>query len=1308
MSKKPEGDVPDAIRPYLNEIADRLWAGRAAVMIGAGFSKNASQGFPDWVQLGDIFYEKAHGAKPDPNKHKYLNVLRLAEDVQAAIGRPALENLLRSAIPDREFEPSDLHETLLNLPWVDVFTTNYDTLLERASTKVVTRRYATVVNKEDIPYAIKPRIVKLHGSFPSERPFIITEEDYRCYPREYAPFVNTVQQALLENTLCLIGFSGDDPNFLQWTGWIRDNLGKDKSQKVYLVGMFDLSPTRLQLLAQRGITAVDLSCWPGAAKHNYKHALSQFFRHMQSKNPKSLDWPDRPRTMPPQQNENREDTIKKITEQWRGERQAYPGWLILPYSTRETLWQYMRQWLYYFPSLGELTPGLDIQYAFELIWRLERCLLPILPKLAVSCEKLLERYWPFPTSASKIPSFYQFDEKAHHELPWNDIRQAWLAIALAMLRSHRENGEVDKWKKEKKRIDSVVHYLSDEQKEFLQYEGFLFDLFNLDLSGAKKLLEKWRPSNSLPYWMAKRAAALAEIGMHDKTDDQILSSLINTRQQGGNYTGAPRCLAVSNEAYQMVLLRCLRGANWRKANANATLEEEELMKRQLRDEWEERQNEPNADNEASTTINPAKKFNSFDDEWNDLYTKRDNIRKTEWDQLLDSVRRELDWSKRKQENARWDELKAFRCDPWNELQMFELQLNKPPIKKSGTTEKNGFDIGRLIRTHRIDGIDQEAFTAYSFLRFCEEVGLPFRIGSAGATVASAIGCLQRIASDSPFWAIATLMRTGDAKGVDNLFSRESIYRLTTSEADEWATRYLDALNKCREQIHTNDTFRSYNYGYRLAQVIPEVISRLCCKCSIGMRRKIIYFIIDVYASPFKVNYSNVDSLIRRLINSMSNVERYNLVPDLLEISYPGGGHTSVQINFPNPFLLLGLAQKPESDKAALEIASGLVDRLLQQAVMNDAGQRQWAIISLVTLYKLQLLTPEQSTKLGDAIWAHTDESGLPKNTGFYIFVFLNLPHPANCNPIELLKAYLRKASFPIQNPQDKGVAITHGNIPIVHEIIGAKSIWTAKDVEDILQRLLEWWNADKGRLNDNERSTAGFSSIPEEFRLRLSRIADVLSEVVIPKLGTECTDATKSSLSQLLLEMRNAGLPVITAETASLNIYPDRNVDVYKRIKESLTSNQDDIVKDGCRALEKILLGTTNVSASAVELDPVPILIGYPTWSHTHFVSRAIWIIIQILKIMPQKYSGNLEDATLKRLERLLDETSYGNNDLNMTFEERLEVRRIAAMCAGTLWKHYNSNHLSLPDTIQKWREACLSDNEFSEIKNAWTDNAME
>lgn len=66
-----------------------------------------------------------------------------------------------------------------------------------------------MVNSNDAP-----RIIKLHGSFPSQRPFIITEEDYRTYSKRFAAMVNTVQQALLEKVFCMIGFSCEDSDFL--------------------------------------------------------------------------------------------------------------------------------------------------------------------------------------------------------------------------------------------------------------------------------------------------------------------------------------------------------------------------------------------------------------------------------------------------------------------------------------------------------------------------------------------------------------------------------------------------------------------------------------------------------------------------------------------------------------------------------------------------------------------------------------------------------------------------------------------------------------------------------------------------------------------------------------------------------------------------------------------------------------------------------------------------------------------------------------------------------------------------------------
>ncbi len=253
--------VPD--QSHINRVREALWKqpdSCASVMVGAGFSCNAmkagpdSRPFPIWKEVAEMLctklYPPGDGERLERAKAEASGTsgfLRLAQEYEAAFGRDALHRFIKKMVPDNDLVPDELHIRLLRLPWRDVFTTNWDTLLERARIHVADRAYSVIRTPEALPSAPNPRIVKLHGSFPSHVPFIFTEEDFRKYPKKFAPFVNTVQQAMMETVLLLIGFSGDDPNFLHWSGWVRDNLGKS-SPKIYLAGWLDLSPHRRRML----------------------------------------------------------------------------------------------------------------------------------------------------------------------------------------------------------------------------------------------------------------------------------------------------------------------------------------------------------------------------------------------------------------------------------------------------------------------------------------------------------------------------------------------------------------------------------------------------------------------------------------------------------------------------------------------------------------------------------------------------------------------------------------------------------------------------------------------------------------------------------------------------------------------------------------------------------------------------------------------------------------------------------------------------------------------------------------------------
>ena len=185
------------------------------------------------------------------------NPLRIASEYEAAFKRQKLESFIRSHVPDSGHRPGPIHELLLQLPWRDVFTTNYDTLLE-ANGGLPAGHTNRSRRSRNLTTAISPRIIKLHGTLPSQTPFIITEEDYRIYPKLFAPLVNTVRQSLIENSFVLLGFKGDDPNFLEWIGWIRDEL-EDHHAPIYLTGVYSLDHVQRSLLAKRGVTPIDLA-----------------------------------------------------------------------------------------------------------------------------------------------------------------------------------------------------------------------------------------------------------------------------------------------------------------------------------------------------------------------------------------------------------------------------------------------------------------------------------------------------------------------------------------------------------------------------------------------------------------------------------------------------------------------------------------------------------------------------------------------------------------------------------------------------------------------------------------------------------------------------------------------------------------------------------------------------------------------------------------------------------------------------------------------------------------------------------------
>ena len=843
-------DVPQKvqkIKPYLDQIADRLWSYSAVVMVGAGFSQNAEpvgsvpEPFPSWNTLGDIFYRKLHGRLPG-EEAKYLSLLKLAEQVQAAFGRPALDRMLRHAIQDLRYEPSKLHSDLLKLPWQDVFTTNYDTLLERACASVTLSHFDVVATTEDLLHASAPRIVKLHGSFPSP-PFVITEEDYRRYPTDHAPFVNTVRQSLLEKTLCLIGFSGDDPNFLQWTGWLRDQVGRETAPMIFLIGVFDrMSEAERRLLSARGIVPVDLL---GFSRDPGK-ALKHFLAYLEEHRPRALKWPRDSRDAPGSAAESAD--LVEVARVWRHQRSRYPGWVVMPGDLRQDLWRQTQNWLSKVSEMSSEerealeTPN-DLDLAFELAWRLDRCLFPLIGEAPVLLEAVAVKY---DDADVEIP------EKSHWKR--SDVFEAVSNIRLWLLRHYREKGLDEKWESVRKAIGETDCRLLPEHKARLGLEDVLQALYGFDPGKAKRQLNEWQSNENLPFWEAKRAALMAELGESAAARSILESSLSAIRgQQSLNPVGEDYTL-VSQESVVMLLL------------------------------WAVKQ--------GTVASLPSVGESIFLDELSD----------------------------------RWNELVRYKCDPRREVELLSTWLRHTPAVSRGENTSRQFDLGRVSRTTYL-GPDEEMIAAWGLLRLYEDFGLPYRIERTNFVSESVNATLPRLGPYFHHWALASIVRLGNARAADRLFNREYIAHLGQDDADRYFDVYLSALDRTITATDGADSSEAKTFE-TLAKTLPEVFSRLCYKCSPAYREQLVTALGRIYGSKRRQAYKSVSTFARRLFDSMSVDERIRAVPVLIDFPAPEQVSDVEKSEYVNPLLLLNLPK--EVRDGALEVQEGRVDEVLKR------------------------------------------------------------------------------------------------------------------------------------------------------------------------------------------------------------------------------------------------------------------------------------------------------------------------------------------------------------------------------------------
>ena len=947
MTEQRNDEFPDQL--HINHVRDALWRrpGQASVMIGSGFSRSARKKRPDapdiplWSDLADALARSLSTSR-DQGARK-IQALDLAQEYERAFGRARLHQFLIESVRDDDFSPGKLHRRLLKLPWRDVFTTNWDTLLERCL-PVPEQAYSVVTSADHLPVGAPPRIAKLHGSLPGTFPLIVTSQDYETYPEQFAPFVNTVQQAMMETVFLLLGFSGDDPNFWRWLGWVRANLGEN-APRIYLAGWQDLDESSRGELMKENVVPINVRKHPKAANwpEDLKHAkaLEWVLLSLEHGRPyPPEDWPSHvapsrrsvpadlqpvqpvlvrhPKEEPwsPEQGEPHDPAhlgrIREVLRIWRHNRECYPSWLVMPSAAAPEMREKTEKWQ---PSILAALPHLvdgavRLGALSELVWRREAVLDSLFKDLEKAVVGVLEEI----DCERRLVSG---DEP--EDLDWGCVRRQWRTLAAALVTEARFNFDGEKFEYW---IEQLAPFMAEDEDlvERVQHEKCLWALNQQEYVQLQDLVGQWKPRATDPAWLLRKAALLAELGRHQEARELALGVLETVRKWSD---GPARLAGVSREAWALRLVHVT------------------------------------------------------DDDREDMISKL----------------RELE--------SRYRELAQYRCDPTDELRARERAVaGSPPVEK-----QRPFDLGRTAGEgwSFSNVADYRARAALRAIRFVEIVGSPSAFSSDLLGHAA-----EALRPYSPEWTFALSVRCADGGGdrrFGRTLSRWRIAFMPPELARSLAESQRRTIEFALKQVaRSTGAVQTWWLWSQRLEAAMEALSRLVLRLRPKEVESVLQLGLSLYSDPLispRVQYFQpLANLLRRSWEALPHTSMAEHALDLLSLPIIGvdGFTVGMENHFKDPgHIMVSAAVRdcpPPPRSQANESRWVEVVRLVEKGLKTGGTSRQRAALRLAVVSRWQRLKPDERQRLAGSLWEFgLDCDGLPRETDLHRWVFVELPEP---------------------------------------------------------------------------------------------------------------------------------------------------------------------------------------------------------------------------------------------------------------------------------------------------------------------------
>lgn len=413
----------------------------------------------------------------------------------------------------------------------NIYTTNYDNLLEFTSDCFLESPIPMVKSSWSLSNGFQNRsIIKIHGSLKIEDNdefefdgdkhlrYIIAQEDYETYIDKHEAFSHLMRISMLQGKFCLLGFSGNDPNYMGWVKWISDILGKgkDKGPKIYLVTFKDEEGSGKKLYYKnhyiREINLVDnevltllrynQSEISLSAPNSYKEILESFLKFLcETGNEKSAETGGK-------ENNTAEDKSKSLIEYETAKVELTNLEKTTSFVYKE-LWYTASTKFYNQEDLSDIIKRIkNTKYNYQfckIVDNQEYFIETALRRKGNLTEDEAYLFALAVKETGQLPCFYS---SLLQDKPILDSIPLWQELVQ---RSETLTGS-----------EEALHDVIS--SDYFTYENIQRKLFHLDFKTAQQLLEGW---DAKGYWLQAKAMRLAAFNGSEEAFN-LISSYIET------------------------------------------------------------------------------------------------------------------------------------------------------------------------------------------------------------------------------------------------------------------------------------------------------------------------------------------------------------------------------------------------------------------------------------------------------------------------------------------------------------------------------------------------------------------------------------------------------------------------------------------------------------------------------------------------------------------------------------------------------------------------------------------------------------